>query len=399
MYIGGKPTPRLGTIARSGPWPRDVFPFGEANTRFCFSGRYALVEALRGCGLQKGERVLMPAYNCGVELDAVLFAGGEPVFYNVTRDLNVDGADFFERAKGGARAALVTHFLGFPQPMGDILDVCRQQGILCIEDCAHALLSTSAGVPLGSFGEVSVFSLLKSLPVPNGGLVVFNQGEMSSHEKHRVPHLTSTAFYMSDLLHERSRGDAKGRWEQVGCTARDTAYAAILGCKWAVAGFRKMFRPEAHYLIRPDGFVFEEALMKWGVSNITLKMVKGTDFSDLKEVRRRNFSLYLEHFGRTRAEMLVVPDLPEGVCPLFFPVFVETGEKRKTMYEAMKQKGVTTHPWWDMFHEAVPWRQYPDAVFLKTRLMGLPVHQDLTPEQVDRVIQEFERTYSPGPQG
>jgi len=399
LHISGKPAPSLRKIARAGRWPTEVFPFGEASHQFCFSGRYALVEALRGCGLQPGERVLLPAYNCGVELDAVLFAGGEPIFYNVTRDLQVDVADFSEKAKGGARAALVTHFLGFPQRMEDILEACRQHGVLCVEDCAHALLSASAGTPLGAFGEVSIFSLLKSLPVPNGGLVVFNQGGLPSQESRRSPHLTCTAFYLNDLLHERSRGDVKGLWGKMGCTARDAAYAATLGCKRAVAGFRKVFRPGAHYLIRPDGFVFEGALMNWGVSKMTLKMIKCTDLSRVKEVRRRNFDHYLDHFRRTRPTMPVKRDLPEGVCPLLFPIFVETGEKRRATYEALKQRGVTTYPWWDLFHEAVPWRQYPDATFLKTRLLGLPVHQDLMPEQVDRVIQEFDRTCSPGPQG
>jgi dTDP-4-amino-4,6-dideoxygalactose transaminase len=59
----------------------------------------------------------------------------------------------------------------------------------------------------------------------------------------------------------------------------------------------------------------------------------------------------------------------------------------------LKRKGIITHPWWDRFHPAIPWNEFPDAVYLKTRLFGLPIHQDLTLKHLDLVIEEFENAY------
>ncbi|GLI39242.1 hypothetical protein GHYDROH2_27430 [Geobacter hydrogenophilus] len=82
-------------------------------------------------------------------------------------------------------------------------------------------------------------------------------------------------------------------------------------------------------------------------------------------------------------------ELPEGVCPLFFPLIFEEEGKREIVHARMKERGITTYPWWDRFHPAVPWDEYPDAVYLKKHLFGLPVHQDLEPAMIERVLTEF----------
>ena len=91
--------------------------------------------------------------------------------------------------------------------------------------------------------------------------------------------------------------------------------------------------------------------------------------------------------------MVVFDKLSPSVCPLFFPVIVETERKRALLYETLKKKGITTHPWWARFHPQVPWDAFPDAIYLKTRLFGLPIHQDLEPRHLDALIREFERAY------
>jgi dTDP-4-amino-4,6-dideoxygalactose transaminase len=63
------------------------------------------------------------------------------------------------------------------------------------------------------------------------------------------------------------------------------------------------------------------------------------------------------------------------------------------LYRTLKGRGVVTHPWWDRFHPGVPWDEFPDAVYLKKRLFGLPIHQDLTLKHLDLVINEFEKAY------
>ena len=61
------------------------------------------------------------------------------------------------------KAILITHFLGFPQPIDEIKRICNERNLFLIEDCAHAFLSSYNGNPLGSYGDIAVFSLLKDI--------------------------------------------------------------------------------------------------------------------------------------------------------------------------------------------------------------------------------------------
>src|SRR6267143_688900 len=83
-------------------------------------------------------------------------------------------ADFEDaRARSPGVAALyVIHYAGFPQDMQAARQLAGELGVPLIEDCALALLSSEGERPLGSFGDLSVFCLYKTLPVPNGGALL-----------------------------------------------------------------------------------------------------------------------------------------------------------------------------------------------------------------------------------
>ncbi len=85
--------------------------------------------------------------------------------------------------------------------------------------------------------------------------------------------------------------------------------------------------------------------------------------------------------------------LPDGVCPLFFPVIVKNSEFRQSLYDLLKKRGIITHPWWDRFSTGVPWEKFPDAVYLKERLFGFPIHQDLELHHLELMINEFRKAY------
>src|SRR5438105_15451798 len=87
--------------------------------------------------------------------------------------MRCDFADARKRAAGAdVSAVYVIHYAGFPQDMAEARKLADELGVPLIEDCALALLSRDGGDPLGSTGDVSVFCLYKTLPVPNGGLLL-----------------------------------------------------------------------------------------------------------------------------------------------------------------------------------------------------------------------------------
>jgi len=118
--------------------------------------------------------------------------------------------------------------------------------------------------------------------------------------------------------------------------------------------------------------------------------MNNTDFGKIKISRRENFVYLLNHFLKNERGILPIKELHTGVCPLFFPIIVENAERRSDLYQRLKNRGIITHPWWDRFHPLVPWDEFPDAVYLKQRLFGLPIHQDLTLKHLDYLLSGFE---------
>ncbi|MCD6322103.1 MAG: aminotransferase class V-fold PLP-dependent enzyme [Clostridiales bacterium] len=392
-FISGRPSFHLIDILAPSEKRPAPFPVDQSRNIYFFSARYALAAAIEVLGLKAGDKILVPAYNCGVELDPLLSFGLELEFYKVNKDLLVDLDDFFKRIGDSTKAALVTHFLGFPQPIDEIKNICLENNLFLIEDSAHALLSAGPDGPLGCSGDVSIFSLLKTLPVPNGGVLLLNNPALEWVKPAQEPGLLPTALYVAELLRHRTRddnGSVKGLFvrttEHVFCTL-----ATLV--KFLVAALRKLFGTNGPSLVRPDSFQFESQISLWGISSVSKKIVGTTDFSHVKEVRRRNYQYLHKYFTDKRKKMLIFTELPDAVCPLFFPLMVENEKQRSFLYQTMKKNGVASHPWWDRFHPQVPWDKFPDAVCLKKKLFGLPIHQDLELHHMDCIISEFENAY------
>jgi dTDP-4-amino-4,6-dideoxygalactose transaminase len=344
-------------------------------------------------GIGKGDIVLLPSYNCGVELDPFIKRGIEPRFYRIDKNLRVDLDDVRSRISDKVKAILVTHFLGFPQTIDALRRLCREKGVRLIEDCAHALLSDGEEAPLGSYGDIAIFSVLKTLPVPNGGLLVINDKSLGVRNRTRRPDCFSTLFYASELLSCRTLSALPSLGERVYKIFYGRFYAFLTVVRLFLAGVRKVFRLKGGFLVRPDSYLFVEDVCGWGMSSLSARILNATHLDEVKQARRKNFEYLLRHFVTNNQVSLPFTELPPGVCPLFFPIILRNAEKRNKIYKTLKSRGIITHPWWDRFHPDVPWSEFPDAVLLKERLFGFPVHQDLTSEHLDLAIQEFERAY------
>lgn len=392
-YIGGRPVFHFRQLFGKKSDDQNIFPLSNGRSFYYFSARYALAAGIKALGIKPGDAVLLPSYNCGAEIDPVVHSKIKPVFYKIKRDFLPDYDDVVSKITGDVKAILVTHFLGFPQPIHQIKQICTEKNLFLIEDCAHALLSTFNGKPLGSFGDVSIFSLLKTLPVPNGGVLVISNMNINHHYHPEKPSFFATSFYAAELLKHKTRGDDNSVKESSLGFLYDGVYLSLSFVRLMLAGFRKYVNRKGLYLVKPDSHLFVENLRSWGLSDLSRKIINKTDFEEIKNIRRRNFEYLLEYFLKNERGILPFKELPSGVCPLFFPIILESGEKRAKLYETLKNKGVITHPWWDRFHPEVPWNEFPDSVYLKERLFGLPIHQDLAFEHLDHVIKEFKKAY------
>ena len=122
--------------------------------------------------------MLAPDYNSGNEVLAMQAAGATIRYCPVDRNLQLDPAEVERHCERHNPDVLyVIHYAGWPQPMPALAELCRRRNMLLVEDCALALLSADGSRPLGTFGDWAVFCLYKTLPLPNGAVLVQNTAD------------------------------------------------------------------------------------------------------------------------------------------------------------------------------------------------------------------------------
>ena len=344
-----------------------VFPFDQAGLRYRYFCRNALWDAVRLLGLS-GKKVLMPAYHHGVELETLLAAGAKPVFFRVDAQMRADFDDARARSEGAA-ALYVIHYAGFPQDMAAARQLATDMGVPLVEDCALALLSRDGEKPLGSFGDVSVFCLYKTLPLPNGGLLLARGEYARKLDELDTPApapLASTASHLFGSL----LSNLELRTGEVGRRVREAVRNAG---RWMVrrAQVERVSTGTQHFNVDD---------VHLGMSAASHVILRNQDFATIVEKRRRNYFLLYAMLRDVAPP--VTGELRPGVCPLFYPVLVE--EKASAMARLLG-RGVETVDFWRLRHPAVALGAFPEVDRLRERVLELPVHQDLTPADAEHV--------------
>jgi hypothetical protein len=361
-YIPALPTLWPGMLSPLASDGRARFPFGAQRvTRFYFA-RNAVFHAVKLLGLE-GREVLVPAYHHGVEIAALVSAGAVPRFIRVDGRMRLD-VEALEAGIGPRTGALyVIHYAGFPQPMADVMDLARRHGLPVIEDCALALLSSDGGRPLGSYGTVGIFCYYKTLPVPNGGALVVNDPSLEGAVPPPTsPPLGSTLSHLAGAL----LSNAAFRLGQTGELARDGARRAA-GFVRSTSGVRP---------VSTGTSTFDPARVGLGMSDLSELIARRIDHEGVVAARRRNYFLLL---GRLRDRAPVFTELPPGVSPLFFPLSCDDKSAVKARLAA---RGIETVDFWRTGHPLCPADAFPEVASLRERILEIPCHQDLGPEDL-----------------
>lgn len=158
---------------------------GHNNIRYFSFGRHALSEGLIISGIKEGDKVLLPGFICKDLLASINSIGAIPIYYEVGKDLNICTAP---EDLPDAKAILAVNYFGFPQDLVPFLKYCEQTGAVLIEDNAHGLFSKDKdGRYLGTRGDIGVFSLRKTIPMPNGAALVVNNSDIAYRLKPQIP--------------------------------------------------------------------------------------------------------------------------------------------------------------------------------------------------------------------
>ncbi len=363
MYASTFPglTPSALVATRAAALP---FPLNAPRQQHYYRARNALYQLFRA---RPAGRVLVPDYHHGNEVRAIRAAGAEVVFYRIDRHLRPDLDELRHQLRAGASALVAIHYLGLAQPGRELAALAREHGALFVEDCALSLLSdTEDGAPLGSLGDASVFCLYKTLPVPNGAVLVDSGlGDAAVPRSERACGAFSLGGRVAELLVDglRARHDGAGR--------RAAQLKARVGGLLTGLGVRREPTGES-------GFDVDAVDLR--MSRLSSFLLGRFDYAEIRRRRRANF-LALRDRLAGRASLLL-DELPPGACPLFFPILVQD---KRAAAEALNARGVAAVEFWN---EGDPAARGFDAMFLRRHVLELPVHQDLDAEHVEFVASQ-----------
>ncbi len=146
------------------------------------SGTSAIHCALLAAGLAEGDEVIVPDFTFPASANAVVNAGAAVVLADIDpATFNLDPGAVEGRLSGRTRAIMPVDLFGLAADLDAIDGLCRDRGIMLIEDSACALGSELGGRKCGSFGLASAFSFhpRKLVTTGEGGMVLTDDDEVA----------------------------------------------------------------------------------------------------------------------------------------------------------------------------------------------------------------------------
>lgn len=162
---------------------------GTRNALPVGAGRLGLRLILEGMGIGAGDEVIIPAFTDQSVPNAIIKAGAVPVYVDVDRrTFNMDPARLFAALTPRTRAVIALHIFGAPCDLARIKAFADANGLLLIEDCAHAIDSASAGRQCGTVGHAAIFSFVvtKAINAFGGGMVATDDDRLADFIRSRT---------------------------------------------------------------------------------------------------------------------------------------------------------------------------------------------------------------------
>ena len=138
------------------------------------NGTIAIYLALIASGIREGHKVAVPNITMIATINAIIWAGAEPVIVDVDNTLCMS-LDSLKKVPE-INAAIFVPLNGRVGSGLEIQDYCEDKDIILIEDSAHALGSSYLNQKCGSLGSLSIFSFTphKIITMGQGGMVLLD---------------------------------------------------------------------------------------------------------------------------------------------------------------------------------------------------------------------------------
>jgi dTDP-4-amino-4,6-dideoxygalactose transaminase len=145
------------------------------------NGSVALELAVKALNLTKGDKIIVTPRSFIISASSVLNMGLKPVFADIDTEGNLNIVGISKVYQKKVKAVIIVHLNGLPCDLDPIVRFAKKNKIFLIEDCSQAHGAIYKGRPVGSFGDVSIWSFCQDKIISTGG-----EGGMISTNNERV---------------------------------------------------------------------------------------------------------------------------------------------------------------------------------------------------------------------
>jgi len=267
------------------------------NSVLTSSGRGAISLMLKGIENNViSKTALLPAYICESIIMPFIKEGYVCYFYDVDNNLkpNTESINIFLKKKIGVFLHL--GYFGFPTNINlrNYIIYLKKKGTIIVEDLTHTLFSKYERYIENDY---YIASLRKWTGLPSGGFLASKHNNVQNHLD------VQTGF---SNIRERAlllKGD----------------YIKFKKPKLKQK-FLDMF-DKAENILNDD-------VMSYLIDNVSHSLINELDTSELIKKRRKNFIFLSNTLKEVEGIKPVFKKIPDAICPLFFPVYIEKGRKK-----------------------------------------------------------------------
>lgn len=340
------------------------------------SGRAALFEALLQLNLPAGTAVLVPTYHCPTMVAPVLLAGLRVEFYPLRSDglpdLNTISASVF----AGAGAIIVAHFFGIAQSLAEVRAWCDRLGVVLIEDCAHCFFGSAGDRPVGCWGDFATASLSKFFPVPEAGVLVSANRQITSSLLVPRSFLEQIKGGIDVLEFSGMHGGLRPLNKLVNTLSTLKNFRKPVGSE-SIGGAPD--DQEAMMYMCDMGRISRKPL--WISRFLGKVLSRGSNIAQ----RRENFATYLDAFAMLRNAHLLHPSLPGHAVPYVFPLWVDDADR---VYAEIRKRKLPVFRWDRIWPGTPSFDGDPGSAWSK-HVLQLLCHQSLSSSDIKIIANEI----------
>ena len=300
--------------------------------------RLALYHVIRALVSKTGKKgVAILPYTLFDVVNMVIAAGAEPVFIDSREnslDMDIDKLSV-ALATGDICAAVVTHYHRPDSHVREIAEMCGEQKVRLIEDCAISFGGKSCGDDLGTIGDFGILSFgrMKNISAYYGGALIAKDGELVEEVRAEIakyPTVTRTQLLPAFVFNMAIE------------TMTSPLCWSLFFHRLFAFGYRRDIEAIT-MLIRPDKNMSALSELpqayKLQISNLQCKLVMDQmpQVEKHQKIRQQKAQKYYDQL-RVIDERIcrLVPGVDEGDPYLEFPIVVED---RKKVYSYLIDHG------------------------------------------------------------